>query len=384
MDIYQKKIILDDKYKNYTRNDLLWVLALLNSKTQKSYMKGPVLDYFVKMCTALPQIKEKIKQNTPRGFTPLKTNHNKNGLFLLSGEIDGIPVMQKKFLCTNGGDEDDIEGLKKSIYETLIYKHFFSYLTENKITPNVPYYFGMKYLSNDSGETVSLYTEFFEDGSSLYDYLKQATTKLTVDFWRPLLFQIIWTLTAFQNLSLVHNDLHIQNIYLLTGLTGKIAYKNNGQKYIINLNNVPLVKIYDMDLSSTKCETGDPFLIDYTNYIDPNEVDECYNQYINDYFESLGISKIAKKSQFDLFVAVCTILINESNSDLFKRLIDQTTLQFIYKVFEPIDFIKEKEFHCRLKSITDAGKGLKELLNDDYFKPLIGDSVETIPTFQLV
>ena len=377
MDIYKVKKQLDDVYKDYSKNDLLWVLALFMKKAR---MRGPISNYFQKMDDALPEIKRKIAEGVPRGFRPLITDHSKDGLMLLYGDIDGIPVMLKKVVLLDDDDND----IAKSVYEALVYKHFFSYLIENKITPNVPYYFGMRHSTTHNAEAISLYGEFFEDGSDMYNYLHVRNDPLPIDFWRPLLFQIIWTLTAFEKLSLVNNDLHLQNIYLLTGLTGKIAYKYENKNFIVNLDKVPLVKIYDMDLASTKCNGDSAFLRDYIRYIDPSEVEECPNKHINNNLQRLGLTTDGRTSQFDLFVSLCTILRGYNNVPLFEKLFDSKTLEFIYKIFDQSEFTKTRQFHCRAKPISDAGNTVAGLLKDDYFKPLIENSVNSnIPTFKL-
>lgn len=88
----------------------------------------------------------------------------------------------------------------------------------------------------------------------LEDYIENSSLHMNLYFWKNMLFQILYTLRCFQEVGLIHNDLHLFNI--LVDYRDKpvdIYYQTSKTSYFKITTNY-IIKIFDYD-RSTKYST---------------------------------------------------------------------------------------------------------------------------------
>jgi len=399
--LYLIKDRLDKEYAGLTRNDLLWLLAIRQTPSKsRAHFAGAMHQYLENIDRKIDAVKQAIAAagcdaETQLGFTYL-ADAGSSGAALYEARINGLRVILKR---TNMDDEyTDSSGV---IYETLVYKYFFDYMLRNHITPNIPFYYGSMECDKQGAMYNDLFSEFM-DGSEFSAFLskrKKTMLPLPITFWRPVLFQIIYTLTCFEELNIRHNDLHIGNIYFDPNVTGTIKYHTRyDENFVVNLDDSGLIKIFDMDLSSVDCKaakirgTEDLYTAFRQELAQRLEypVSECDNIYIEG-MEDLGLSARGKSS-FDLFIAICTILHNNSSLGTgFSMLLDTETRQFISRIFssqDMYDSIDEDSedysgFYCRSKKVDLEGKLVSDLLYDPYFNAIRNTGIESNNNYEL-
>ena len=389
--LYTIKNQLDKRYGNLCRNDLLWLLAIQqHSPIQRAHFSGDMVHYLSSITDELDAVKTRIAAAGCNAIPDLGFRFVKkagsSGARLYQATINGISVMLKR---TNADPDQDPDGV---IYETLIYKYFFDYMVTHNITPNVPFYYGsMVCKVDEDNEYNDMYSEAM-DGSEFKEYLDRFITPLTplpVTFWRPVIFQILYTLVCFEELNIKHNDLHIKNIFFDPDVRGTIKYHTKVNEYfMVSLDDCGLIKIFDMDMAGVDCKADkvagteriyDNFRDDLEQLIDINYPDsECYNRRLQG-VETFGLTSQGKSS-IDLFIAICTILYNThfGYNYYYSELLDQETKNFFDNIFNPVDIYNSVNeystefsgFHCRSKKISDAGNLVSRLLTHPYFDPL--------------
>lgn len=391
MELLAQKQAVTREYEGYTRDDLLWALAMLTVTTKKANFDGPVDDYFSEYREKVTAVQEYLKKhgcNAKRGFK-FVADAGSSGGSLYQGVVEGMPVMLKESPI----HEPDLD--EAVLYEIAVYKHFFQYMLDHNITPNIPFYYaGNVCKSWFSNNTVQLYSEKMA-GKTLHELIVASQFTNAPYFWRTIFFQIIYTLLCFQQLGIRHNDLHIGNIFVDPQITGVLRYYTAKDKfYTVVLSGIGLVKIFDMDLASVDCDNGLPGLEQlYSSFREElEELGEftkgCKNPKVV-LFEKdnsqYGI-RSGGKSVFDLFITFCTF---RNYPNVWESL-DPETKNFIHRIFSEADFTDSSMsgkdgFDCRLAETNKPGryKTLEEILNDPYFEPLVNDDTATANIFEL-
>jgi hypothetical protein len=85
------------------------------------------------------------------------------------------------------------------------------------------------------------------NGKALLHYFKTYVMEWDF-FWKPVLFQIMYTLACFWKVGLQHNDLHFGNIMIEEG-DYTLSYEVNTQTYF-TFRTKFMVKIFDFDLAT--------------------------------------------------------------------------------------------------------------------------------------
>lgn len=158
------------------------------------------------------------------------------------------------------------------IVEQQIYKNIITNLVNNKHTPNLISYLGDIFCTSNSfkipeSEVDNLKDSLQETDSEFYDMtkynlliLEKALNEKTLVQWfddhhtseevLSVILQILYTLVCFNNIGLIHNDLHPGNIFVEdTGRKIPIYLKYDEGKYI-KLETRYIPKIYDFDRGS--------------------------------------------------------------------------------------------------------------------------------------
>lgn len=366
MDYLAIKNKLDQQYRNLDRNDLLWIMAL----GSKATFDGPFKEYFEERLKSLKSITpEQIKSAS---FVPITLDYKD---FISQAKINGVSIVRKTT------KEYMLDPQSGYIYEAFICKYFFDYMLKNNITPNLPFYYRTNIGKVDDDYKINLFTEKM-DGTTLKDFLKDNI--INADFFKIILFQIVYTLLCFQQMGIRHNDLHTSNIFIDTDIKGVIKYYiNDNVSYTVPITNVGLVKIFDMDFASVDCSVDFPDgfkdnLKAFKTQVKKFYGTDCQNPKTQgSYVESLGIGPVGKNI-FDLFIALCTQLIYVD---------DDETREFIYRIFDHDDFDNDKlKFPCRNPNVSknpQEYKTMEDVIKDPYFDVLKYQPMETENVFRL-
>lgn len=90
-------------------------------------------------------------------------------------------------------------------------------------------------------------------GKTLQDLINKPVP-LTLDEWRNVLFQILYTLEVFNRLGLRHNDAHLNNIFVDEFVTQQSADYLVADGVFFNVSLKYFVKFFDLDLSASHCD----------------------------------------------------------------------------------------------------------------------------------
>jgi len=109
--------------------------------------------------------------------------------------------------------------------------------------------------------------------------LGQLTTKLSIEQWFVLIYQVLYTLLCFKQVGLAHNDLHLNNVFVETTKQTftNIYYDNpyNSESYRSITTNI-FCRILDFDLS-----TKQPTSLNNSQFINKKLTDEYCKRAIN-------------------------------------------------------------------------------------------------------
>ena len=191
----------------------------------------------------------------------LLTGKIKSNKFIkkISGNIttDGISVIIKELIYENYRKIE--RDLKYFIMEVQIYSDFINPLIKHKITPHVIPLIGYSFESSKSSRNVMLLKNIQPQINGLNRYADILKSKsLTLTFIlnnflnKKIFFQLVYTLAAFEQVGIQHNDLHLNNIMIET-LEKEISYVGYiiSSKIMVFVRNVKfLPRIYDYDRSS--------------------------------------------------------------------------------------------------------------------------------------
>lgn len=394
------------------KNELCWLLAL-KIFGQRGEME--IGRYLPNIAEHLEDIQRKIIdagcEAEKRFHFRFLASADASDAELYKGTIDGIDIMLKRGLYEPFQyGEEDIQSRQQAtlhylgnIYEALIYKYFFNTMIINRITPNIPYYFGFNQCVYDEEGIAecNLYSELMP-GGTLKEYLTEIITEgrtPDVTFWRSILFQILYTLICFQKFNIRHNDLHVGNIFYDPAMTGKVLYQVSNQKFFIDLDQSGLVKLFDMDVAGVDCNAKHLEGTDeiYSTFreelrVQSNQVAElgeqegCNNpKLVLRVYQDLGLSSQGKTG-LDLFITLCSLLYKSSYPPTLRETIfDPETKAFVLRVFGKETFmasINPKSrgyagFPCRSIKLSRSSKLLLGVLDDPYFEPLREEISET-------
>lgn len=373
MNLLEIKNRLVEEYKDLTRNDLIWLLAL---KSNKATFDGTFREYFHEHMSKLKSIENKV--STGNYIEIIKT---KDGV-IKKATIDGVDVILKRIV-----EWEKYKLYSGYVYEAFINKYFFGYMLREHITPNVPFLYKIQIYPYDiKGDKAIMISTYMESlgGMRLKRMIKNY--KIDAYSWKIVLFQIIYTLLCFQQMGLRHNDLHLSNIYIDSGIRGEINYKiSDDTNYTVPIDGIGLVKIFDMDYASVDCSTQFPKSFDkdlalFKKHVNSYYGTNCENPLTKDpQFLSLGIAP-SGRGVFDLYVVLCYIYGLREKMRNNKEILD-----FIQSIFTEEELLADNPYYCRNIKYNDPYnyRSLSDLIQDPFFNVFKNKQTTTTNNFHL-
>lgn len=271
----------------------------------------------------------------------LSEYENYNNTVIIKIQVKKKLVYSKEYKSVDilkGGIDNSLT-VEKQIYE---YLQIFAI---DNISPNIIGYLGYfecKELSfgEEVLEQLNIRTEDVDsfgllilrksNGIPLYKFFDSIDIQ-EIDIVK-ILFQIIYTLKCFENIKLIHNDLHAGNILVeILDDEEQLNYSINGPIYSFYTKYI--VKIYDFDRASIPRHNIERNLL--LNYWEYSDVPIAYNVYKN----------------ADLFHLLTTLIGRNStlDEDLLYRFVKNKKLELSYKlpnyrIIEFVDINDEKHF----------------------------------------
>jgi tRNA A-37 threonylcarbamoyl transferase component Bud32 len=208
----------------------------------------------------------------------------------------------------------------------------------------------------------------------------------TVDEWKTILFQVLYTLECFNRINFRHNDLHLGNIFVESTSLKHILYIIDTDSAELEYVKVPThgytARIYDFDRSGMVCTSGsynnayEDFVKNYEHvvqYVHPvtrkdiHGPDKCENVRVTNADCSWGACQ-QKNHKFDAFTFLGLIWASDPeirrkiDSDPEIRLKFQSRGLFLGEII-PNDVIDFIESHIHRNAF--AGKNFKGMKNFD-------------------
>lgn len=315
------------------------------------------------------------------------------------------------------------------LYEWLVYK-VFKYIYDHKWTPHVVLYKGL--IESTIPELLSMHksiwyniafmlTDGFEDDTTsgvnillteqiftktLHKWLWTKTAKewmssaspssqqsLTTKI-RQILWQLFWTLAVMQRLRIMHNDLHLNNIFVgeLPRGVQSIHYKHNNNVYRINSH---FVRIYDFDRSVIDCAHPNVNYPDlYKNFEDElcsltncNPANKCSNRYLDAEFCAKFKQCDIYNVQVDTFKVLAMLHFNYPTfhniiGEFIERQVDSASFANWRRVYPEDKFYGIGWDQMVDNKLVKILHGPVEILNDPFFDELkvvgAGDGDDTM------
>lgn len=335
-------------------------------------------------------IKKKIKSGS---------SHSKIRLGVIDAlNNPNIDILMKISRVPESNEDTDEIG---SEYEYFIYKYFVTYILENDISPNFPYYYGSLVCDYKQIESRYIFIEGMH-GDVLSNYLMKS---ITLTNWKSTLFQILYNLHCLHLLGINHNDNHPNNIYVEMFdidnniIKDTITYFLSPTEYYTIPINMNLIKIFDFDLSSVDCDyvlKNNPsakikdIILKFKEELGK---DTCNNVKIdNEYFNRIGLVN-KNTPPFDVYILMCYLWKLDSHLHMPKEV--RSFIKDIYKIDDKNNPLTiDLEFVCRAPNIKndpvfkDADgnpryKTIPEILNmkffDEFRNTQISDNVFKLP-----
>ena len=221
--------------------------------------------------------------------------------------------------------------------EAKLYEHVLSKLLYKNYNPHIIGY--INYIRDENNNY--LYLEM-NKGKTFDKFLR--TEKVELNDLLSILFQLLYTLSVFNNILLSHNDLHSRNI-LIENKYINYNYKINNKIYM--LKSRYLVKVFDFDNSSIYDENiCRNIKLDYQNLCKDENICNVYNN-------------------ADLYLVLYffkSILKNEI-SDLFDKFTINNKLDFSNQYEESTYILNNLKLPVECLEILCESKYTKEIIN---------------------
>lgn len=322
-----------------------------------------IVGFFEKMKIDTNEVKNRIKYNLI-----MLTMGEIIRYFMYEELLNTPPKDRTEMLnqCCNWSDIDTpLNDTQREILEN--FTNFFSDIQRNKIedltvgyicTDRVPdgsiklgewFATTKKVINEETGEDV-----IGENGKPLYNsiippVLEEHATKNKI--WK-IIFQVVYGIAAMVSVDIIHNDLHLDNIWLVP-YNNKDVYTVNNKNYLMDID--WQVRIFDFDRSTIR---GEPNRILEQDWI------QEYSQ-SNDFIPNKDIAKLFGDLLFEIQSTPEEIY----NGDLlFKNNLLQSTPKEIYK-----GILKQKKKKRLVERVYNNGPYLQDINSDGKLKAATQD-----------
>lgn len=155
-----------------------------------------------------------------------------------------------------------------------------------------------KWKATKSADKKIVYGDLFDTGKIQFMMTEKIVGKTlanwmqedhTIEAWKSVLFQTLYTLECFNRIGFRHNDLHLSNIFIVESETPDTCYviDDNKDTYLKVPTKGHSVRIYDFDRSVLVCENGahhvkyQPLIDAYYEAVADQGVSGCKNTRID-------------------------------------------------------------------------------------------------------
>ena len=146
-----------------------------------------------------------------------------------------MKIIEKIYDCVLKMNEEINNNI---LHEGYVYKYLINFAIEKRMTYNLPFY----YWSEKCNDNFNLFFERI-NGENLFDIISK-NKNIDDDFWRNVIFQIIYTLNCFDILGINYTDYNV----IIVDINGEIKYYLDKINYfLIDLSKSGFVKIIDTD-----------------------------------------------------------------------------------------------------------------------------------------